>query len=659
MFKVTLSSGQFLECTDYHTWKIQSGKTLRRNSQDVVKISAESPIVRDVMTKDLKIGMKLPKCLYPVIEFSKSLPFAYELGLFAGDGYVLQKSNTHEILLYGKKKELFSYLHKDAKATYYDEKRDRLFVTFEPMLKNFDSELVKLFTKTFVPVHYNLDTRLKWLAGIIDTDGTLYKGLTCTHVQITSIDREFLGNIQRMLYTMGVLSKIVVNNLADFRKMPDGKGGLKEYFCQTTHRLTISSRFVDLLVRLGLKTHRVILDKYVNRTQRFAERHSVITKIERIPNAEKVYCFNEPHQHTGVFNGILTGQCFEQVLESTEICNLVETYPSHADSYEEYEETLKYAYLWAKTVTLTKTMWPETNQVMLKNRRIGISQSGIIDAFVKHGRRNMMDWNNKGYAYIKKLDQIYSDWLCIPRSKRVSSTKPSGSVSLLAGVSPGIHYPHAEYYIRRIRIAANSPLASILKDANYHWEYEIAGITEEARKATLVFEFPVHVENFEKSKEDATIWEQVKNAVDIQKTWSDNSVSITVTFKESEKGDISRVLEAYEDSLKAISFLPFMPTAYKLPPYETITREKYEEMWRDIKPIDFKKINLYSPPEGEKFCSNDSCELPAAGKKSFGSDDDTEAIKDSVYSSQREVEERFCDSDSCELPQAKAQESAP
>ncbi|NVM56463.1 MAG: fused protease/ribonucleoside-triphosphate reductase, partial [Candidatus Helarchaeota archaeon] len=84
--------------------------------------------------------------------------------------------------------------------------------------------------------------------------------------------------------------------------------------------------------------------------------------------------------------------CGEQTLESFELCCLVETFPSRHVSYEEFQDTLKYAYLYAKSVTLVNTHWKETNAVMLKNRRMGISQTGIIEAFVKHGRRAMLEW---------------------------------------------------------------------------------------------------------------------------------------------------------------------------------------------------------------------------------------------------------------------------
>jgi ribonucleoside-triphosphate reductase (thioredoxin) len=304
----------------------------------------------------------------------------------------------------------------------------------------------------------------------------------------------------------------------------------------------------------------------------------------------------------------IVNPCGEQTLFSSETCCLIETFPSNHDSYEEYRETLKSAYLYGKTVTLIPTHWPETNAVILKNRRLGLSQSGIIDAFVKHGRHTMiMEWCRNGYTYIQELDKIYSDWLCIPRSIKTTTVKPSGTVSLLAGVNPGIHYPHAEYYIRRVRVATNSPLVACMREAGYDIEYEVSGDDEE-RKKTSVVSFPMHDRYFIKRKADASIWEQTKNAVDYQRYWSDNNVSITVTFNKQEEKDIVPVLQAFEHDLKAISFFPLSENGFTLAPYEEITKAQYEAMVQKISPIDFSLF--IDDPDGSKFCDGESCQIP-------------------------------------------------
>ncbi len=293
--------------------------------------------------------------------------------------------------------------------------------------------------------------------------------------------------------------------------------------------------------------------------------------------------------------------CGEQTLESFELCCLVETFPSRHDSYEEFEETLKYAYLYAKSVTLVNTHWKETNAVMLKNRRMGISQTGIIEAFVKHGRRTMIDWCDKAYDFLKGLDEEYSNWLCIPHSIKLTTVKPSGSVSLLPGVTPGIHYPHSKYYIRRIRLSKNSDLIEPIKKAGYIVEADAYSPN------TVVAEFPVFEKFFNRSKNDVSIWEQAQNAVDYQKFWSDNQVSITITFQPNEADQIVHVLECFEDKLKSVSFLPIKTHGYKQAPYEEISKERYEELISKIQPLflgDTKDRAI-----GERYCDSDKCEV--------------------------------------------------
>ncbi|MFX1532557.1 MAG: ATP cone domain-containing protein [Promethearchaeota archaeon] len=293
--------------------------------------------------------------------------------------------------------------------------------------------------------------------------------------------------------------------------------------------------------------------------------------------------------------------CGEQSLESFELCCLVETFPSRHESYEEFEDTLKYAYLYSKSVTLVNTHWQETNAVMLKNRRMGISQTGIIEAFVKHGRRKMLEWSDKAYNYLRELDEQYSDWLCIPKSIKITTVKPSGTVSLLPGVTPGIHYPHSEYYIRRIRLSKNSDLIEHIRNAGYKIE------DDSYSPNTVVAEFPIHETYFDRSKNEVSIWEQAANAIDYQRVWSDNQVSITITFNAEEADQIKHVLQFCEDKLKSASFLPIKEHGYKQAPYEEITKEEYEEMISNVKPLFLDETR--DREIGEKFCDSDRCEV--------------------------------------------------
>ena len=294
--------------------------------------------------------------------------------------------------------------------------------------------------------------------------------------------------------------------------------------------------------------------------------------------------------------------CGEQTLESFELCCLVETFPSRHDSYEEFQDTLKYAYLYSKSVTIVNTHWQETNAVMLKNRRMGISQTGIIEAFIKHGRRAVLEWCSRAYNYLQELDEQYSGWLCIPKSIKITTVKPSGTVSLLPGVPPGIHYPHSEYYIRRIRLSKNSDLIEHIRNAGYKIE------EDSYSPNTVVAEFPIHEKYFDRSKNEVSIWEQAANAIDYQARWSDNQVSITITFKEEEADQIEHVLQFCEDKLKSVSFLPIKEHGYKQAPYEEITKEQFEEMISKLKPFNLDETR--DRAIGERFCDADGvCEV--------------------------------------------------
>ena len=293
--------------------------------------------------------------------------------------------------------------------------------------------------------------------------------------------------------------------------------------------------------------------------------------------------------------------CVEQQLEDAELCCLVETYPAKHDDYEDYLRTLKIAYLYGKTITLSNTHWPETNAKMLKNRRIGLSQSGVVQAFNKFGRRDLYEMCDKAYEYVQQLDEEYSNWLCIPKSIRMTSIKPSGTVSLLNGSTPGIHFPESEYYIRRIRFSHTSELLKQLEEAGYHIE------KDSYSPNTMVVEFPVQEPYFMKGKKDVSIWEQLEIAAQYQHYWADNSVSITVTFNETEAPQLKDALEMYETRLKAVSFLKYQETGYVQAPYEPITKKQYEKMSANIKPI--KRFVSEEGGTGSKFCSNDTCTI--------------------------------------------------
>ena len=297
--------------------------------------------------------------------------------------------------------------------------------------------------------------------------------------------------------------------------------------------------------------------------------------------------------------------CAEMDLESGEMCTLVEVHLNRHESKEDFLKTLKFAYLYGKTVTLMPTHWPQTNGIMQRNRRIGTSLTGIASFADSSGIPALREWMDEGYNKIRYYDHKYSEWLCVRESIRVTTVKPSGSVSLLSGATPGVHWgPGGPFYLRAIRFGKQDNMMHLFKAAGYKIEDDI--YSEE----TSVVYFPVK-SGHKRSEKEVSLFEKIGLAATAQKYWSDNGVSVTLSFdKEEETKFVAPALNMYEGQLKAVSFLPMGNKVYPQQPYSEITEEEYNEYIGKIAKIDWSAIydgvqNLDAL--GEKYCNNDNC----------------------------------------------------
>jgi adenosylcobalamin-dependent ribonucleoside-triphosphate reductase len=299
--------------------------------------------------------------------------------------------------------------------------------------------------------------------------------------------------------------------------------------------------------------------------------------------------------------------CAEQSLESYEMCTLVETYLNRHDSLEDYKRTLKFAYLYAKTVTLLPTHWEETNAIMQRNRRIGTSMSGVANFADRVGLPALRDWMDEGYATVKRYDTVYSEWLGIRESIKMTTVKPSGTVSILAGESPGVHWtPGGKFFNRAIRFSNTDPMLPLFTLANYRIE-----AASESPETTSVVFFPIK-SDAERAERDVSIFEKMALAATAQRYWSDNSVSVTVSFDpEKEAEHVPTVLHMYDGQLKTVSFLPSGNFTYPQMPYTQITEEEYEAYTKALFPIDFAGVyaGLGADAIGEAYCTTDACEI--------------------------------------------------
>ena len=299
--------------------------------------------------------------------------------------------------------------------------------------------------------------------------------------------------------------------------------------------------------------------------------------------------------------------CAEQPLESYELCTLVEVHLNRHTDKEDFMRTLKFAYLYGKTVTLLPTHWQITNGIMQRNRRIGTSLTGIASFTDINGMPTTREWMDEGYKKIRHYDKQYSEWLCVRESIRVTTVKPSGSVSLLSGASPGVHWSvGGEYFLRAIRFGNTDPMLHLFKAAGYKIEDDLVSAN------TSVVYFPVS-SGHPRSEKDVSLFEKIGLAATTQKYWSDNGVSVTLSFdKETETKHIAPALHMYEGQLKAVSFLPMGNHTYPQQPYTQITKEEYDAYVGKVAHINFDAIydgieNLDSV--GEMYCTTDYCEI--------------------------------------------------
>jgi len=300
--------------------------------------------------------------------------------------------------------------------------------------------------------------------------------------------------------------------------------------------------------------------------------------------------------------------CAEQSLESFECCTLVETYLNRHEDVEDFKRTLKFAYLYAKTVTLIPTHWEETNAIMQRNRRIGTSVSGVANFADRKGLPTLRQWMDEGYKVIKTYDTTYSEWLGIRESIKMTTVKPSGTVSILAGESPGVHWTvGGEYFNRAIRFANSDPMLPLFKMANYRVEP-----ASESPDTTSVVFFPIKSKAM-RSEKDVSIYEKMALAATAQRYWSDNSVSVTISFNpETEASAIGTALHMYDGQLKTVSFLPSGNATYPQMPYTQITSEEYEsEGVMKLFPIDLSGVyaGMAADAIGEAYCTTDACEV--------------------------------------------------
>lgn len=353
-----------------------------------------------------------------------------------------------------------------------------------------------------------------------------------------------------------------------------------------------------IFARVGIIT---MINK--NRLQ-FLEEYTHTARFEMLENIGEhdVYDCTVPAVSAFDANGFYVHNCAEQSLANAETCCLSELYLPNIQSKEELLKCATYMYRINKhSLTLPCKDSKDTEEVVHRNMRMGIGVTGYLQATEEQKR-----WLPECYTYLREYDRNYSMQHGFPPSVKLTTTKPSGTLSLLAGVTSGVHPGYAPYYIRRIRIASESPLIDVAKRHGYHCEY-VRNFDQSIDPTTMVLSFPYKLPEHTVFAKDCTAIQQLEFVKRMQTDWSDNSVSCTVYYRKEELSKIKDWLrENYNDSIKTVSFLLHSEHGFQQAPLEEITKEQYEEMIRNTKPITDVSDVCYTKQD-EKYIAEQEC----------------------------------------------------
>lgn len=265
--------------------------------------------------------------------------------------------------------------------------------------------------------------------------------------------------------------------------------------------------------------------------------------------------------------------CAEIALGDGESCNLATVFLPNIESLKQFKEISRLLYLVQKQITTLRYPYPKTNRIVAKNRRLGQSITGVLQC-----SKEQLTWLSPVYEYLRDLDAEYSDANGITRSVRLTTVQPSGTLSLLPGVTPGIHPAYAKYYIRRVRFGAADPLIEACRKRGYNVVPEV-GIDGREDHTKWVVEFPAQSPEGAVLAADMTAVEQLEWVKRMQTEWADNAVSVTVYYRTEELSEIKSWLkDNYDDSVKSVSFLLHADHNFPLAPYEEIDEETYNAM---------------------------------------------------------------------------------
>ena len=300
--------------------------------------------------------------------------------------------------------------------------------------------------------------------------------------------------------------------------------------------------------------------------------------------------------------------CSEIILRPYQFCNLTEVVCRVTDDLSSLKEKVRMATIlgtFQSTLTNFKYLrkiWKDNTE---EERLLGVSLTGILDCPI---------WTEEILQILRDVavetNKKLAKDLGIPQSTAITCVKPSGTVSQLVDSASGIHARHSDYYIRTVRGDNKDPITQFMKESGIPSEPDVM-----KPDSTTVFSFPMQSPSGATTRTDMTAIEQLEYWLMFQRHWCEHKPSVTVSVKEDEWMTVGAWVYDNFDEVSGISFLPFSDHTYAQAPYQDITGEQYEQLYKKMPAsIDWSKLQDFEKEDStsggrELACTADACEM--------------------------------------------------
>lgn len=603
VFKIKLYDGSVIHTTGNHRFVLENGES--------------------VYAQYLMPGDRLAISNAPLSHGNNHIAGAYLKGFLCGDG--THSRNNPVLWLYDTKYICKDRLKKSAlELSPLDKHKGIKDVSFRPSGKNRENmrglsarknDLLLWTTeyKTRIPDELfaaTLESKLEFIAGVMDADGTQFDTSKGFAYQISSVYKKWLIDFQALLKTIGVNSHLSKGKEVGMRDFGDGYGS---YLSKRCWRLTISQVSSIALSSL-VKFTRLPDFSSKSVSYKVKPRFNKVVSVEKSHIESVVYCCTVDSTHQlSLTDGIITGQCGEINLRGDgQLCNLTQAITRPDDTLESLADKVRIATIIGTIQSLStnfpflRSRWKENSE---EERLLGVDVSGQMDA------PHLFTPDNLDYLRHVAIDtnKKYAEIFGINQSAAVTCNKPSGNSSLLFDASPGLHSRWSDYYIRRFRVNAKSPMRGILEYSGMKLQPENGQQYETA--TTFVAEFPVKapdgaITNGSRSAVAQCEWWKMNKL-----HWTEHNPSVTILYNGDELPDIVNWVYINQNIIGGMAFLPRDDHHYPLAPYEKITKEEYDKLIKGVPEIDWEFLLPFFESDDnttaaqELACMSGSCEL--------------------------------------------------